>query len=86
MRTDDIKKAVALKYDPSSMSAPKVVAKGVGEVAEKIIEMAKKYGIPIEERPDLVDDLLRLELFSEIPEKMYLVIAEIYAFLKRYDK
>ncbi|PLV55736.1 FlhB-like flagellar biosynthesis protein [Thermotoga sp. SG1] len=86
MRTDDIKKAVALKYDPSKMNAPEVVAKGVGEIAEKIIEIAKKYGIPIEERPDLVDDLLRLELFSEIPEEMYLVIAEIYAFLKRYDK
>ncbi|ACM23272.1 EscU/YscU/HrcU family type III secretion system export apparatus switch protein [Thermotoga neapolitana] len=76
MRTDDIRKAVALRYDPSSMNAPEVVAKGAGEVAEKIIEIAKRYGIPIEERPDLVDDLLRLELFSEIPEEMYLVIAE----------
>ena len=86
MRTDDIKKAVALKYDPSSMNAPEVVAKGVGKVAERIIEMARKHGIPVEERPDLVDDLLRLELFSEIPEEMYMVIAEIYAFLKRYDR
>ncbi|HAA83072.1 FlhB-like flagellar biosynthesis protein [Thermotoga petrophila] len=86
MHTDEIKKAVALKYDPSRTSAPEVVAKGVGEVAERIIEMAKKYGIPIEERPDIIDDLLRLDLFSEIPEEMYLVIAEIYAFLKRYDK
>ncbi|PLV60336.1 FlhB-like flagellar biosynthesis protein [Thermotoga sp. KOL6] len=86
MRMDDIKKAIALRYDPSRMRAPEVVAKGVGEIAERIIKMAQKYGIPIEERPDLIDDLMRLELFSEIPEEMYLVIAEIFAFLKRYDK
>lgn len=83
---DEVQKAVALKYDPSTMSAPTVVAKGVGEIAKKIVEVARKHGIPVEKNPELVDDLLRLDLFTEIPEDLYVVVAEILAFIRCHDR
>ncbi|MFN3870204.1 MAG: EscU/YscU/HrcU family type III secretion system export apparatus switch protein, partial [Aquificaceae bacterium] len=43
------KKAIALRYDKEKDPAPIVVAKGIGELAEKIIETAKKHGVPIVE-------------------------------------
>lgn len=75
------KKAVALKYERNKDSAPKVVAKGKGEVAKKIIEVAKEHGIYIKEDPDLVEVLSGLDLYQEIPEDLYKVVAEILAFI-----
>ena len=49
--------AVALKYDPASMAAPKMMAKGVDKVAQKIREIAKEHGIPIVENPPLARGL-----------------------------
>ncbi|MCD6462089.1 MAG: EscU/YscU/HrcU family type III secretion system export apparatus switch protein [Thermotogae bacterium] len=75
------KKSVALKYNKDVDTAPVVIAKGVGEVAEAIIEIAKEKGIPIVENPELVEDLFRLEIYSEIPEELYKVVAEVLAFV-----
>ncbi|WP_297888748.1 FlhB-like flagellar biosynthesis protein [Sulfurihydrogenibium sp.] len=75
------KKAVALKYERNKDSAPKVVAKGKGEVAKKIIEVAKEHGVYIKEDPDLVEVLSGLDLYQEIPEDLYKVVAEILAFI-----
>ncbi|OGQ88312.1 MAG: hypothetical protein A2512_03145 [Deltaproteobacteria bacterium RIFOXYD12_FULL_56_24] len=77
------KKAVALRYDKSRDPAPKVVAKGSGELAEKIIALAKEYGIPIQEDADLVEILAKLDLNADIPPDTYLVVAEILAFIYR---
>lgn len=77
------KKAVALRYDTSQDAAPKVVAKGSGELAEKIIALAKEHGIPIQEDADLVEILAKLDLNADIPPDTYLVVAEILAFVYR---
>ncbi len=52
------KKAVALKYDSETDSAPRVTAKGSGKIAQKIIELAQKHNIPIKDDPDLVNVIL----------------------------
>jgi len=77
----DEKKAVALKYERYKDSAPKVVAKGKGVIAEKIIEVAKQHGVYIKEDPTLVEVLSGLELYEEIPEELYKVIAEIFVLI-----
>ena len=77
----DEKKAVALKYERYKDSAPKVVAKGKGVIAEKIIEVAKQHGVYLKEDPTLVEVLSGLELYEEIPEELYKVIAEIFVLI-----
>ena len=77
------KKAVALRYDTTQDVAPKVIAKGAGEIAAKIIALAKEYGIPIQEDADLVEILAKLDLNADIPPDTYLVVAEILAFIYR---
>ncbi|HHY26931.1 MAG TPA: flagellar biosynthesis protein FlhB [Desulfitobacterium dehalogenans] len=77
-------KAAALAYDQSG--APKVVAKGSGEVARKIIEQAIEYGIPIQKDEVLVETLMRVEYGEEIPPQLYQVVAELLAFVYRLDK
>lgn len=70
--------AVALHYDGSN--APKVTAKGSGDVAEQIIALAKEHGIPLQKNKPLVELLSQLDLGDEIPEALYLAVAEIIAF------
>jgi flagellar biosynthesis protein len=77
----DEKKAVALKYERYKDSAPKVVAKGKGIIAEKIIEVAKQHGVYLKEDPTLVEVLSGLELYEEIPEELYKVVAEIFVLI-----
>ncbi len=79
------RKAVALNYDGKSESAPRVVAKGAGHVAERIIVLAHEHGVEIYEDPDLVDALTRLDLDAEIPESHYRVVAEVLAFIYRLN-
>ncbi len=78
--------AVALKYAPRVDRAPKVTAKGSGLVAEKIIELAKKHRIPIQEDPALVQILSQLDFYQEIPPSVYAVVAEILAFIYSMNK
>jgi len=77
----DEKKAVALKYERYRDSAPKVVAKGKGVIAEKIIDVAKQHGVYIKEDPTLVEVLSGLELYEEVPEDLYKVVAEIFVLI-----
>ncbi|MBM3226644.1 MAG: flagellar biosynthesis protein FlhB [Candidatus Tectomicrobia bacterium] len=78
--------AVALKYDAATESAPKVVAKGHGLVAEKIIALAQAQGIPIREDPDLVQVLTQMDLDQEIPPTLYQVVAELLVFVYRMNQ
>lgn len=75
------KKAVALSYDPEKQNAPTVIAKGKGYLAEKIIEVARKHDIIIEENPLLAESLYTLEVGEEIPEELYETVAVIMAFV-----
>lgn len=72
------KKAVGLKYD--NEGAPTVVAKGFGDLAEQIIQLARENGVLVHEDEYLSDFLARLDLGQEIPEELYYVIAELIAF------
>ena len=74
-------KAVALAYKPGSDRAPKVTAKGRGKMAERIIELARQNHLAIHEDPDLVEALSLLDLNEEIPEDLYVLVAELLAFL-----
>ena len=83
METNSREKAVALRYDHTTDAAPVVAAKGQGAIAEKIKELAKEYGIPIEENQCLAEYLMALDLYEEIPPILYPVVAEILAFIYR---
>jgi flagellar biosynthesis protein len=78
---DKQKKAVALKYRPGKDRAPKVAAKGKGLVADKIIEIAREHGIPVKDDADLVEVLAKLDIEQEIPAEVYVVVAELLAFV-----
>ncbi|MBI5584064.1 MAG: EscU/YscU/HrcU family type III secretion system export apparatus switch protein [Deltaproteobacteria bacterium] len=77
------RRAAALRYRPDKDSAPRLTAKGSGAVAEKIIALARQQGIPIQEDPALIQVLAGLDLNQEIPPSVYLVVAEILAFVYR---
>ncbi|ARQ97692.1 FlhB-like flagellar biosynthesis protein [Campylobacter lanienae] len=81
-----IKKAVALGYNKDKNNAPKVLASGKGEVANKIIEAAKIYKIPIKEDSDLVEILSKVDINQEIPPNLYKAVAEVFSFLYRTTK
>lgn len=74
-------KAVALRYDKEKEESPRVIAKGVGNVAEKIISAAKENDIPITEDGDLVELLSLVELDMEIPPELYGAVAEILSWI-----
>ncbi len=79
------KQAIALSYDPAD-DAPKVVASGRGLLAEKIIEKAKEFDVPIHQDNKLADTLSRLEIGEMIPPELYEVVAEILIFVDSMDK
>ncbi len=73
--------AVALRYEEPG--APRVVATGRGWVGDKIVETAREHGVPLEENPALAQALSTLELDEEIPEALYVAVAEILGFILR---
>lgn len=75
--------AVALAYDRTRGAAPRVVAKGVDSLAERIREVARAHAIPLVPNPPLARALHRLELDAEIPTEHYRAVAEIIAFVWR---
>lgn len=81
MSRSDVKLAAALKYDREKDQAPKLVAKGKGHLAEKIIELARKAGVPLKSDPALVQILCRLDMDEQIPGELYRAVAEILAFI-----
>jgi len=85
MKKKKLKKAVALKYRAQSDSAPRLAVKGRGELADRIIAVAKEHGVPIHEDGDLVEILAGLEIDKEVPPKLYKVVAELLAFIYRVN-
>ena len=70
--------AVALHWD--GHSAPRVTAKGRGEIAERIVELARKHQVPIDHEPALIEVLADVELGTQIPDKLFVAIAQVIAF------
>ena len=79
-------KAVALKYKAYEENAPKVIAKGKGEIAKKIIEKAKKFDVPLFQNEELADMLLNVEVGEEIPPKMYEAVVEVFVWLYKLEE
>ncbi len=79
-------RAAALRYDPDTDRAPRVVARGEGHIADRILEVARREGVPIHEDRALVDVLARLDVETEIPPELYRVVAEIIAFVMRVQQ
>ncbi len=77
------KKAVALQYKEARDRAPKISATGTGDVAKKILEVAKEANIPIQEDSDLIEVLAKIPLGEEIPPELYQAVAEILDFVYR---
>lgn len=73
--------AVALTYD--APNAPRVVASGRGLIGQRIIEAAEAHGVPIEKNAVLAEALSTIELETEIPERLYVAVAEVLAFVLR---
>jgi flagellar biosynthetic protein FlhB len=75
--------AVALAYDRGTQSAPRVVAKGMDDVAARIRAMATEHGVPLVANPPLARMLHTLELDAEVPAEHFQAVAEIIAYVWR---
>ena len=85
MKKEKIKSAVALEYNPDE-EAPKIIATGKGQLAERIIEKAKEANVPIHEDEKLTKTLSKLEIGDMIPPELYGVVAEILVYVDKMDK
>lgn len=83
--TEERRAAVALAYADSA-SAPRVVAKGRGLIAQTIIERAREAGVYVHESPELVALLMQVDLDRDIPPQLYVAVAEILAWVYRLDE
>ena len=79
-------KAVSIKYDVDKDKAPKITGFGKGKIAEKILRVAEEHKIPFYEDPSLIDLLAKLNIQSEIPPRLYSVIAEVLSFVYKLDR
>lgn len=86
MKEDKRRKAVAMRYDQTKETAPRITAAGKGLVAENIIELANQHHVPIQKDETMVELLANLEINEKIPEELYQAVAEVFAFLYRADK
>jgi flagellar biosynthetic protein FlhB len=76
--------AVALRYEAKTMNAPVMVAKGADELAERIREIARAYGVPIIRKPELARTIYStVEPGHPIPETLYVAVAEVLALIHR---
>lgn len=77
--------AVALAYS-AGKSAPQVVAKGRGLLAEAIISRAREAGVYVHESPELVSLLMQVDLDQRIPPALYLAVAELLAWIYHLER
>lgn len=81
-----MKKAAALRYDTTKERAPRVVAKGDGNIAENIIKIAELHKLPIKKDADLIELLSKVELNKEVPDALYRAVAEVFSFIYKISK
>jgi flagellar biosynthesis protein len=78
------KRATALRYVGSG--APQVVATGAGALAERIVSRARAAGVPVREDDPLAQALAGLDLGREVPEELWLAVAEVLAWAYALDR
>lgn len=81
-----VKEAAALEYAPDTGSAPVITALGRGLVAEKILERAKEFNIPVVSDAMLAQALNQMQVGEEIPREFYAVVAQILVTVSRMDR
>ncbi|HUO44413.1 MAG TPA: EscU/YscU/HrcU family type III secretion system export apparatus switch protein [Burkholderiales bacterium] len=84
MPGDARRAAVALQYRNQDL-APRVVAKGRGELAERIIAAAREHGVYVHESRELVSLLMQVDLDQHIPPALYIAVAELLAWVYRLE-
>jgi flagellar biosynthesis protein len=84
-RKERRERAVALRYESERDDAPRVVAKGLGETAKRIVEIAREHGVTVYEDGELAGVLSRLDLNQVIPQELYWAVAEVLAFVYRLN-
>jgi flagellar biosynthesis protein len=75
------KVAVALQYEPGKDAAPRLTAKGRGDVADKIVELAEAAGVHVEHNKPLANALSRIDFGQQIPKELYRAVAEVIGFV-----
>lgn len=78
--------AAVIRYDEGQGKSPTVVAHGTGQVAQKILEVAKKNNIHLQEDSTLLGHLLDIDLGDSVPPQLYAVIAEILILMEEIEK
>lgn len=78
------RRATALRYEPGDQS-PRVLAAGAGVIAERIVAAAREAGVPVRSDPALAQALAALHLGEEVPEALYVAVAEALAWAYRVD-
>lgn len=84
-KPDPQRAAAALAYHEGDL-APRVVAKGRGLLAERIIEQARASGVYVHESRELLALLMQIDLDSHIPPQLYIAVAELLAWLYRLEQ
>jgi type III secretion system FlhB-like substrate exporter len=79
-------KAVALQYKMKEKPAPQVIARGAGEIADKIVSVGSENKIPIVDDNDLLQLLYPLEPGEYIPESLYLPVAKLLAYISHFHQ
>lgn len=77
------KVAVALQYEPGKDQVPRLTAKGQGEVAAKIVELAEAAGVHVERNEPLAKALSQIDFGQQIPKELYRAVAEVVGFVLR---
>ena len=72
---------MALSWDSAKKGLPQITAKGQGELAREMIRLAAEHGIPVKYDPDLVQILSKMDVGRDIPEEVYVAVAELLAFI-----
>jgi flagellar biosynthesis protein len=78
--------AVAIRYDVEKDKAPLIIATGRGTVADEILRVAEENKIPLYEDKKLVEMLSRVELETEVPPELYVLVAQVLFFVYKLDK
>lgn len=78
------RRVTALRYEGTG--SPKVVASGQGHVAERILAAAEAAGVPVREDPQLAAALEGLDLGQEVPEELWVAVAEVLAWAYGLEK
>ena len=74
--------ALAIRYEPGAMGAPRVIAKGAGHVADRIKQLASDHQIPVIENKKLAQNLYKLvKIGEEVPVQLYQAVAELLAYV-----